>query len=793
MLNSLLKTFGKTQLGLAARTALVASILSVSFVTLVGGISYFTARTQITQGIESGIANNASLISGRLSSTLSSVVITLSELKGNDLILNSLMDSHTRDTSLEPFLADFSSINGVPVEIALTDFEGKAIAGQRSVIGASPEWLTPVLEAAVSHASILNVSNRVYILIAEPVLFLRTNSAEGALVHRIDITQLLKDINNSGSTHWFTLLQGDEPILAGELADNPYGDTSQKITSRRLLELPAIFSGLKLALEISTSAKLVKEPLRSLTLIYSVLGIALIAIVIFLSIVAANHLAQPLSDLERVAARIVDSGSYDHRFDEEGYSEVLRLGQTFNRMLESLGDAHAQVSKLANHDVLTGLANRALFYKNMARDLHYVQRSEGSLAVLLLDVDKFKDINDTLGHPVGDELLKQVAFRLNELVRNTDTVARLGGDEFAIIATQLNDDNDSSVLGQKIIKSMAIPFQISSQEVHVSASIGIAIFREDGTNPDQLLRNADLALYKAKEEGRANFQFFNKGLNASAQKRKRVEKSIRQALKQSEFCLHYQPKVDLASGMIAGVEALVRWQSIDRLVYPDHFIPVVEASNLIIPLGEWVLREACRQKIIWDKSELPPFSVAVNVSAVQLRQQKHVSRLLSIIKESGVNPAGLQIEITESTLMEKADIIADRFELFRDLGISLAIDDIGTGYSSLSNLKRLPVDVLKIDRSFVQDLEVDKDDAAITKAIIQLGLSLDLTVVAEGVETSGQLKFLYEHGCHQSQGYIHSQPLAAPALADWINNTDFSMGKFGGTGRDRPRIEIVGS
>ena len=759
---------------LATRIALVASALTVLFALIVGGTSYWMTRSQITQGTESALDNNASLIAGRLSSTLGSVVNTLSELKQNDLIINSLMDSLTRTTSLEPFLADFSTVNGVPVEIVLTDFEGNAVAGSRSVTDTTSRWNKPVLESGTPFVSIENRSSGVYMIVAEPVFYSRTRSTEGALIHKIDLTGLIRDINVTGGHGLVRILQHGEPILLGNAAPDHDQELSSMFTKVRQLDLPDVLARLGLSVEVSASEAAVNQPLKRLTLIYLGFGLVLVVVVIFLSIFAANRLARPLSELEQVAAMVVASGSFDHRFEGGGYTEIIRLGQTFNHMLDSLGSAHAQVTKLANQDVLTGLANRALFHKNLCRDLLSIQRSHEFLAILLLDIDKFKDINDTLGHPVGDELLKQITIRLQALVRTTDTVSRLGGDEFALIAMHLNDNNDAAILGQKIINSLAEPYLISDQEIHISVSIGIAICPGDGDDPNLLLSNADLALYKAKENGRGNFQFFNAGLNATAQQRKQVEKSIRTALDHSQYCLHYQPKIDLKTGAIVGVEALVRWQSENGLVYPDHFIPIAEDSRLIVPLGEWILGEACRQKLAWEQSGLPPFSVAVNLSVVQLGQEKHITRLMQVIEDSGVDPEGLEIEITESALLEKTDAIPKRLRSFRDLGVSLAIDDIGTGYSSLSNLKRLPVDVLKIDRSFIRGLEVDNDDAAITKAIIQLGLSLDLTIVAEGVETSGQVKFLQQQGCHQSQGFLYSPALNERELVKWVEGWDSS-------------------
>lgn len=761
--------WGGSETRLATRIALTAAALTLLFVLILGGTSYLLTRAQITEGVETALDHHAALLAGRLSATLGSVVNTLSGLRQNALILNALMDSLTRDTSLKPFLEDFSTVNGVPVDIALTDFEGKAVVGSRAVAGMTTRWMQPVLEGARPYVSIERDASGVYLLVAEPVLYMRTLSPEGALVHRVDLSRLLHDFNAAGENEPVRLLQRGQPFLEKRAADSWTGDGGRQMLTRvRALDLPGLLAPLDLAVEVRSESAVIARPLRELTLVYVYLGLALLVAVIVLSMVAARRLARPLSELEQIAASVVASGSFDHRFSGGGYTEVARLGETFNQMLESLGSAHAQLTQLAHHDVLTGLANRALFHARLGSELLDAQRAEGRLAVLLLDVDHFKDINDTLGHPVGDELLRRVATRLSALVRSTDMVARLGGDEFALIATHLKTANDAAILGEKIITSSAEPYRIFEHKIFASVSIGIAICPTDGDDTDQLLRNADLALYKAKGEGRGHFQFYDPGLNTAAQKRKQMETAIRGALEQSAFRLHYQPKVDLLTGEMVGVEALVRWYGAHGLVCPQEFIPVAEEARLIVPLGEWILREACRQKLAWDQAGMRPFTVAVNLSPVQLRHDEHIGRLMQVIVDTGVDPRGLEIEITESALMERVETVASRLAGFRALGVRLAIDDIGTGYSSLANLKRLSVDVLKIDRSFVRDMEADADDAAIARAVIQLGHSLDLTVVAEGVETPGQAELLNREGCRQAQGFLYSRALDAQALTDWI-------------------------
>ncbi|MCB1908332.1 MAG: EAL domain-containing protein [Rhodocyclaceae bacterium] len=751
-------------IGLAARIALAASALTLLFVTAIGAVSFFVTRAQISQGVRDGLAHQAALLASRLSTTLDSVAVTLNELKQNALVLNSLMDSYTRRTSLEPFLDDFSTINGLPVEITLTDFEGRPVAGAAAVAANAERWKPGVLEQGRPYVTVERRDGRAWLLVAEPIFYVGTVSPEGALVHRIDLASLVGDFApdalQDGSLQ---LLHDGRPILGRDPA------AAGSLTQTKPLELHAMLEPLSLGVRLTADPALINGPLQRLTKIYLLIGLAVLACAVMLSTLAARRLAKPLRELEQVAFSVVASGSVDHRFEVGDYVEVARLGQTFNLMLERLGAAQKQLARLAHQDALTGLANRIRFHQQLGAALADVRRSKDALAVLLLDLDNFKDVNDTLGHPVGDELLKEVAGRLCGLVRSTDTVARLGGDEFAVIATHLGDSSAAAVLARKMVDAVSSAFELCEHEIYVSASVGIAVCPSDGNSSELLLKNADLALYKAKQEGRCNFQFFDPQLNDAAQTRKQIEASIRAAIDESAFLLHYQPRIDIANGTVAGVEALVRWRSAERIVYPGEFVPVAEESRLIVPLGEWILRSACEQKLAWDRDGLAPFTVAVNLSAIQLGRDDYVERLLAVIVETGVDPTGLEIEITESALMERVDVIAERLARFHALGVRLAIDDIGTGYSSLVNLKRLAVDVLKIDQSFIRDLEFDPDDAAITRAVIQLGNSLDLTVVAEGVEKPGQEAFLRQHGCHQAQGFLYAKALPPDDLVAWIH------------------------
>ena len=417
----------------------------------------------------------------------------------------------------------------------------------------------------------------------------------------------------------------------------------------------------------------------------------------------------------------------------------------------------------ANHDSLTGLANRNLLNDRIDQAIAWAKRNELVIGVMLLDLDHFKLINDGSGHLAGDALLKEVAKRLSNCVRETDTVARLGGDEFVIVLTDLPQAGDVDQVAEKIQSALARPVELVGRDVFVTASIGISMYPRDGDHGEILLRYADIAMYRVKEHGRNSVRQFVPEMGSSAISRLDMEGALRRGLERSEFLLHYQPKIDLSTHRIVGVEALVRWQHPQiGLVHPVEFIRLAEETGLILPLGEWVLAEACRQQVIWRDLGLSPIKIAVNMSARQFRQDDLAQRISAIFEQTGADPTGFILELTESMVMHDVDSALSALRALKGLGLSLSLDDFGTGYSSLSYLRRFPIDELKIDRSFINDIHENSDDAAIAGAIVAMGRSLGLSVVAEGVEKLEQATALEGMGCNQVQGYYFSRPLAGP-------------------------------
>jgi len=422
----------------------------------------------------------------------------------------------------------------------------------------------------------------------------------------------------------------------------------------------------------------------------------------------------------------------------------------------------AEMSHLAQHDILTNLPNRTLLQDRLTQAIATASRNDSRIAVLFLDLDGFKHINDSLSHATGDRLLQLVAKRLLAAVRTSDTVCRLGGDEFVILLSEVAHAGDAGVKAGKILSALGAPFEIEQNTLRVTASIGVTTYPEDGQSAELLMRNADLAMYQAKEKGRSNYQFFEKGMNVRAVERQSIEGDLRYALERDEFVMHYQPKIDLKTGEITGVEALIRWQHPERgLVGPLQFISIAEDCGLMLPIGKWVLRESCRQAKAWQDAGLQPIEIAVNVSSVEFRNDEFLEGISKILKETGLEARYLELELTETVLMQHAEFSVPVLQKLKAMGVRLAIDDFGTGYSSLSYLRQFPIDTLKVDQSFIHEINAETDEATIISAVINMGCRMRHRVIAEGVETAEQLAFLRAHGCDEGQGYYFARPMPA--------------------------------
>jgi diguanylate cyclase (GGDEF)-like protein/PAS domain S-box-containing protein len=435
-----------------------------------------------------------------------------------------------------------------------------------------------------------------------------------------------------------------------------------------------------------------------------------------------------------------------------------------------------QLAHAAQHDFLTGLPNRMLFNDRVNQAIALAPRHMKKVAVLCLDLDGFKHINDSLGHPIGDKLLQSIAKRLVDCVRGSDTVSRQGGDEFVVLLSEMEESEDAAITSRRILKDVAEPHNIDPHDLHVTASIGVSVYPDDGLDAETLIKNADTAMYQAKENGRQSYQFFTSVMNVRAVERQSIEVNLRRALERNEFSLQYQPKINLRTGQISGAEALIRWtHPIRGPISPAQFIPVAEDCGLILPIGQWVLREACKQARVWADGGLPLGTMAVNISSMEFRDDNFLESVFAALKDSGLDPRCLELELTESVLMKRAESAASALKTLRASGVTIAVDDFGTGYSSLSYLRKFPIDALKIDQSFVRQITTAPDETTIVTAIIGMGRSLKLRVVAEGVETQEELEFLQAHLCDEGQGYYFSRPVPPEQFSNLLKTGVLQM------------------
>ncbi|MGF7184013.1 diguanylate cyclase (GGDEF)-like protein/PAS domain S-box-containing protein [Desulfitispora alkaliphila] len=485
-----------------------------------------------------------------------------------------------------------------------------------------------------------------------------------------------------------------------------------------------------------------------------------------LPIVATGLKKYLYGEAEQIVARFIHKNGEVRLFESTGKAYKTAQGETrivfVSRDITERKHYEDRLWHQAFHDALTNLPNRTLLKDRLQVEINHAKRNGTKVGVLFLDLDRFKIINDTLGHAIGDKLLQTIADRIVDCVRTDDTVARLGGDEFTVLVTSVNRSEDVAKVAEKILKAVKQPMEIDGNQLYLTASIGIAIYPDDGVNVTNILKNADAAMYRAKESGRNNYQLYTYALNEKAFERLEMENSLRRAIEQEEFEVYYQPRINVTNGQIIGMEALIRWNHPDwGLVSPGRFITIAEETGLIVPIGEWVLRAACAQNKAWQEAGHKPVRMAVNISARQFQLQDFLRVVADVLEQTGLEPRWLELEITESIAMQNVDYTYKMLRKLNEMGIDLSIDDFGTGYSSLSYLKRFPINKLKIDKSFVNDITSDENNAAIASTVIVLGKSLKFGVVAEGVETKEQLDFLREHNCEEMQGYYFGKPVPA--------------------------------
>ena len=510
------------------------------------------------------------------------------------------------------------------------------------------------------------------------------------------------------------------------------------------------------------------QEIRSYALRNGLIGLVIVLTILGLAFYFSRKIERPIRAIAD-AALAVSQGNLQTRATTDGPKEISEVASQFNTMLDVRKDAEDRLSYLAQYDVLTRLPNRILFRERLEQAIGRAQRNNTLVALMFLDLDRFKEVNDTLGHPIGDRVLQRVSERLTKHLRHVDTIARLGGDEFTIVLENIHNVDEIIATANKIQEALSNPLIIEGREIFVTASIGISVYPFDMEDIDELLKNADIAMYQAKQEGRNTHQFFASEMNTKTTARLKLESHLRHAVARNEFSLAYQPQVDIKSGRIIGAEALIRWNDHELgPITPAQFIPLAEETGLIVPMGEWVLRTACAQNKAWQSTGCTPIPMAVNLSARQFRQANLLEMIALTLHEADLDPHYLELEITESVIMHHSERTIQTLQKLHAMGVKLSIDDFGTGYSSLSYLKRFPVHKLKIDQSFVHDIGNNPDDAAIVTAVIAMARGLKLITIAEGVETPEQLAFLQGLNCQEYQGYYFGKPMSADAFLELL-------------------------
>ena len=566
-----------------------------------------------------------------------------------------------------------------------------------------------------------------------------------------------------------------QPAKSAQLVPALYQEANSLIATRRLHE------GL-LLIGILPENELLKESQRLGNIVGWIVLVTIVLLIIALLISMNVLMVRPLKELMG-AVREIGNGNLAPKIALSTKDELGKLALSFQEMAGNLEKSRTKVERLAYHDSLTGLPNRFRAHQTLHRMIALARRESRRMAVLFLDLDNFKRVNDTLGHQVGDQLLMEMATRLQVVLRAEDVIhqeavhnapdvlARLGGDEFIVLLSNVGSSQDAAKVASRILDIMRLPFYFNDNEIYSGCSIGISLFPGDGSDVDDLIKRADAAMYQAKEQGRNNYQFYSAAYNLAALEHISLEGRLRRALKNNELMLYYQPLVQASTGKIVGLEALLRWHDpLEGIIPPDRFIPVAEESGLILPLGEWVLREAGRQLSTWHAAGLTDASVSVNVSAIQLQRQDLVTIVDQVLEDNGLRPWQLELEITETALMRiRPEVIGD-LNAMRQKGVTVSLDDFGTGYSSLSLLQELPIGKLKIDKSFVRDMLVDPKDAAIVSAVLFIAKSLGLRSTAEGVETPEQAARLAEEGCDQLQGYLLCRPLPVAEMTEFLKS-----------------------
>lgn len=723
---------------------ITAQIVIALFLIIVMVI--FIVDKQLSEQTQALLVNKTHALNERLEQRLSFLIENTELLTKNELMINSLTDSEGRSTYLSPLIENFMEGRGV-ISLDVVGYDGKPIFQTQKSIPTYNESLmlrTALVFSQVSY-DIRESDNQLVVI--SPIKYYSTT--QGAVIVVFNLAVFVDNNLPEDKNAFVKLIKNNQTIYSYN-----FDPTVSYTTFNNHSDSMSRFEQLGVSVEIGLPENEYRAPIKNATIMLIILGLFFIIISIYISSKIASNITAPIIELYR---RVKAS-------DNKLNMPCSPLGS--NDELEDLAIAFDErtysLQYQARHDPLTSLPNRILFLDRLNQAIQIAQRSQTKVVVLFIDLDNFKEVNDSFGHDVGDELLQVVAKRMLSNLRASDSIARFGGDEFTILLDGIEHEEEIIIILQKIMQVFTEQFILENHQFFISCSMGIAIGPDNGVSPEDLLKHADSAMYKAKKQGRNNYQFYTYDMTEKAHERIALETKLKQAIKNKEFEVHYQPQVDIRTKQITGMEALIRWnQPDDGQIPPDKFIPLAEETGCIIEIDHWVMHNAMQQFMVWKNDGLVTGVLSLNLSTVMLDRDDFISIVKHAMSETKMSPKTLMFEVTETQIMRNPEHVIKLLKHIKQLGVRLAIDDFGTGHSSLSYLKRLPVDKIKIDREFIRDIPNDLDDIKLTRAIIALSQSLQLDVIAEGVETSEQADFLLQHNCFEAQGYFYFKPLSA--------------------------------
>lgn len=709
---------------------------------------------QLSLQMNSLLKFEAQELNDKVERRLKNLVENTSLLTTNELMINALTDSEGRDKYLSPLVNNYIQGKDV-VSLSIVDFDGMPIFQTQTKIPLYNE--SPQLRTALAlNKSTLYINELNGLLtLVNPIEYYSTT--QGAVIVEFNLLTILKSLVQKNSSTYVRLIGNDRINFSHNYRQGVDYQKSQYIPAE---DMPN-FQRLQLGVEIGLPRNEFNEPIKYAILKMLLLGVILIIISLFFATNTANKITQPILELSR---RVKSSSQ-----QKEILCSPLGCDDELEELAKAFDERTLKLQYQAKHDSLTNLPNRLLFLDRLRQAIKTAKRDKSKLAVLFVDLDRFKEVNDSYGHETGDELLQQVAQKIKQLIRSSDSIARLGGDEFSILLDAIKNEDFIVTVLEKLMNTFKQPIILKRNKFYITSSIGVSVYPYNGETPEDLIRNADAAMYRAKDEGRNTFEFYTHDMTEKAFERVTLENQLRQAIINREFVVYYQPQIEITTQHIIGMEALVRWQHPQEgLISPFRFLPLAEETGMIVEIDRMVMQMAMQQFHEWELSGLMPGVLSMNLSMIQLNQQDFLDAVKVNIFDSLILPEKIIFEVTETQVMRNPEASLITLEQLKELGVKLAIDDFGTGHSSLSYLKKLPVDKIKIDQSFIRDIPEDKEDMELTIAIISLAKSLKIGLIAEGVETQEQVDFLINNACHEAQGYLFGRPMDVQAAGQLL-------------------------